>query len=136
MSVTASNGWRADELSTIDGCGDVDIATRRSDGTLRAARTVRIVLHIGVGIELGEKFLHTRNSQSKTQRLIPVIAGIEIPRSEELRHCYLWYLFPVTENPKLCFARQYLLPPQQAGLSTLTGRTIVFEDFFPELVER
>lgn len=35
----ASNGWRADELSTIDGCGEVDIATRRSDGTLRAAST-------------------------------------------------------------------------------------------------
>jgi hypothetical protein len=43
--VTASNGWRADELSTIDGCGEVDIATRRSDGTLRAARIVWIVRH-------------------------------------------------------------------------------------------
>jgi len=36
---------RADELSTIDGCGEVDIATRRSDGTLRAARIVWIVRH-------------------------------------------------------------------------------------------
>jgi len=44
-SVTASNGWRADELSTIDGCGEVDIATRRSDGTLRAARIMWIVRH-------------------------------------------------------------------------------------------
>jgi len=44
-SVTASNGWRADELSTIDGFGEVDIATRRSDGTLRAARIVWIVRH-------------------------------------------------------------------------------------------
>ena len=43
--VTASNGWRADELSTIDGSGEVDIATRRSDGTLRAARIVWIVRH-------------------------------------------------------------------------------------------
>jgi len=34
--VTASNGWRADELSTIDGSGEVDIATRRSDGTTAA----------------------------------------------------------------------------------------------------
>jgi hypothetical protein len=41
----ASNGWRADELSTIDGSGEVDIATRRGDGTLRAARTVWIVRH-------------------------------------------------------------------------------------------
>ena len=47
MSVTASNGWRADELSAIDGCGEVDIATRRSDGTLRTARTVWIVRHDG-----------------------------------------------------------------------------------------
>jgi len=38
--VTASNGWRADELSTIDGCGEVDIATRRSDGTYAALATV------------------------------------------------------------------------------------------------
>ena len=37
--------WRAGELSLIDGCGEVDIATRRSDGTLRAARTVWIVRH-------------------------------------------------------------------------------------------
>ena len=43
--MTASNGWRADELSTIDGNGEVDIATRRSDGTLRAARIVWIVRH-------------------------------------------------------------------------------------------
>jgi hypothetical protein len=43
--VTASNGWRADELSTIDGNGEVDIATRRRDGTLRAARIVWIVRH-------------------------------------------------------------------------------------------
>ena len=41
--MTASNGWRADELSTIDGCGEVDIATRRSDGTLRAARIINPV---------------------------------------------------------------------------------------------
>jgi len=43
--VTASNGWRAGELSAIDGCGEVGIATRRSDGTLRAARIVWIVRH-------------------------------------------------------------------------------------------
>ena len=34
--MTASNGWRADELSTIDGSGEFDIATRRSDGTTAA----------------------------------------------------------------------------------------------------
>jgi len=34
--VTASNGWRADDLSTIDGSGEVDITTRRSDGTTAA----------------------------------------------------------------------------------------------------
>jgi hypothetical protein len=43
--VTPPNGWRADELSAIGDCGEVDIASRRSDGTLRAARTVWIVRH-------------------------------------------------------------------------------------------
>ena len=43
--MTASNGWRADELSTVDCSGEVDIAARRSDGTLRAARIVWIVRH-------------------------------------------------------------------------------------------
>jgi hypothetical protein len=43
--VTAPDGWRADELSAIDANGEVDIATRRSDGTLRAARIVWIVRH-------------------------------------------------------------------------------------------
>ncbi|MDX6344294.1 MAG: hypothetical protein QOH87_4432 [Trebonia sp.] len=43
--MTASSGWRADELSAIDGCGEAGIATRRSDGTLRPARVVWIVRH-------------------------------------------------------------------------------------------
>ena len=43
--MTASNGWCVGELSTIDGSGEVGIATRRSDGTLRAARIVWIVRH-------------------------------------------------------------------------------------------
>jgi hypothetical protein len=41
----AARPWRADELSTIDAAGEVDVATRRSDGTLRSARTVWIVRH-------------------------------------------------------------------------------------------
>jgi hypothetical protein len=44
---TISDGWSADELSTIDRTGEVDIATRRSDGALRAARIVWIVRHDG-----------------------------------------------------------------------------------------
>lgn len=43
--MTASNGWRADELSTVDGSSEAGIATRRSDGTLHAARIVWIVRH-------------------------------------------------------------------------------------------
>jgi hypothetical protein len=38
-------GWTAAELDAIDGTGEVDVATRRSDGTLRAARIVWIVRH-------------------------------------------------------------------------------------------
>jgi hypothetical protein len=43
--VTVSNGWGADEVSTINTTSEVDIATRRSDGTLRATRIVWIVRH-------------------------------------------------------------------------------------------
>jgi hypothetical protein len=43
--MTASNGWRAEELSAIDGWGEAGIATSCSAGTLRAARTVWIVRH-------------------------------------------------------------------------------------------
>jgi hypothetical protein len=53
MSVTASSGWRADELSAIDGCGGASIATRRSDGTLRAARVAGVVF-VEVGTHAGE----------------------------------------------------------------------------------
>jgi hypothetical protein len=42
---TISDGWSADELSTIDRTGEVELATRRSDGTLRATRIVWIVRH-------------------------------------------------------------------------------------------
>jgi hypothetical protein len=37
---TISDDWSADELARIDRTGEVNIATRRSDGTLRAARIV------------------------------------------------------------------------------------------------
>ena len=43
--MTGARGWRADELSLIDGSGEVDIATRRGDATLRAARIVWTVRH-------------------------------------------------------------------------------------------
>jgi hypothetical protein len=43
--VTTSSGWSTDDLSTIDRTGEVGIATRRSDGTLRAARIVWVVRH-------------------------------------------------------------------------------------------
>ena len=43
--MTGSSGWRAGELSLIDGTGEVNIATRRADGTLRSARIVWIVRH-------------------------------------------------------------------------------------------
>ena len=43
--MTATTGWTAAELATIDGTGEVDVATRRGDGTLRADRIVWIVRH-------------------------------------------------------------------------------------------
>jgi hypothetical protein len=45
--MTVVGGWTADELSTIDRTSEVVIATRRSDGTLRAARIVWIVRYEG-----------------------------------------------------------------------------------------
>jgi mannose-6-phosphate isomerase-like protein (cupin superfamily) len=32
--MTVVGGWTADELATIDGTGEVEVATRRQDGTL------------------------------------------------------------------------------------------------------
>jgi hypothetical protein len=45
--VTTAHGWTADELPTIDAAGEVDVATRREDGTMRTARIVWIVRHDG-----------------------------------------------------------------------------------------
>ncbi len=39
------SGWTAAELDLLDGTGEVDVATRRGDGTLRTARIVWIVRH-------------------------------------------------------------------------------------------
>jgi hypothetical protein len=67
--VTASNGWRADALSTIDGSGEVDIATRCRggttaawyrgvqtchDGELSAGRLQRGVAFVEAGTRAGE----------------------------------------------------------------------------------
>ena len=43
--MTAVSGWTADELATINDTGEVDVATRRQDGSLRTARIVWIVRH-------------------------------------------------------------------------------------------
>jgi hypothetical protein len=45
--MTVVGGWTADELATIDGTGEVEVATRRQDGTLRTARIVWIVRYEG-----------------------------------------------------------------------------------------
>ena len=67
--MTASNGWRADELSAIHGSGEVGIVTRRSDGTtaawyrgvqtchegeLSAGRIQRGVVFVEAGTHAGE----------------------------------------------------------------------------------
>ncbi|WP_375484998.1 DUF2255 family protein [uncultured Jatrophihabitans sp.] len=46
MTATA---WTAAELDAIDATGEVDVATRRADGTLRSQRIVWIVRHRGAG---------------------------------------------------------------------------------------
>ncbi len=43
--MTAASTWTADELGAIDATGEVELATRREDGTLRASRIVWIVRH-------------------------------------------------------------------------------------------
>ena len=45
MTSAQSHRWSADELATIAGTAEVDLATSRSDGTLRGARIVWIVRH-------------------------------------------------------------------------------------------
>lgn len=43
--MTAATRWTVDDLAAIDATGEVDVATRRGDGSLRAARIVWIVRH-------------------------------------------------------------------------------------------
>jgi hypothetical protein len=43
------SAWSADELARIGGAGEVDIATRRADGTLRTPRIVWVV-RLGDGL--------------------------------------------------------------------------------------
>jgi hypothetical protein len=43
--MTSAHGWTADDLEAIDATGEVDVATRREDGTLRTSRIVWIVRH-------------------------------------------------------------------------------------------
>ena len=43
--MTARNSWTPNELDAIDATGEVGIATRRADGTLRSPRIVWIVRH-------------------------------------------------------------------------------------------
>ncbi len=43
--MTAATAWTPAQLDTIDSTGEVDVATRRNDQTLRTARIVWIVRH-------------------------------------------------------------------------------------------
>ena len=37
--------WTSTELATIDGAVEIEVATRRADGTVRTARIVWVVRH-------------------------------------------------------------------------------------------
>ena len=37
--------WASDELAAIDGSDQIEVSTRRVDGTLRSSRTVWVVRH-------------------------------------------------------------------------------------------
>ncbi len=72
---------------------------------------------VGMGIKLGKEGFGCCQSQSKGQRLIPIVAGTKIARPEEAGHGDLRNLFAIAKDPKLCPAAHYLGPTQQADFA-------------------
>src|SRR5581483_1603640 len=94
----------------------------------RAPRRPRIASHIGIRVELREKFIERRRTCGEHEGLIAVIAGAKITVAERARHRQLRDFLAIAENAELRLAGENLFPADEARLAAAVRHTIVIDD--------
>jgi len=91
-------------------------------------RGERLSGYIGVGVQLGEKFMNRCHLGGKHERLVTVVAGTEISFPEGLGHRNLSHLFSIAEYAKFGLAPHDLFSTNHTRLSALEGQTVIIND--------
>jgi len=99
-------------------------------GVHRAARGGGIVLHVGVRVKLGKKFLDARGPEGEHPGLVTIVAGAPVAFVEDARHGKLGDFLAVAKNTELGLAGEHFAAADQGGLAGLVGQAIVFDNFF------
>ncbi len=91
------------------------------------SRTMRIMLNIGVCIQLGKKLLYGGSTERKSKRLVPIVARIKITRPEKLGDRYLRNFFAIAEDAEFSLPGKHFFTTQQAGLPAFTNQPVIFQ---------
>ncbi len=90
----------------------------------------------GVGIELGEEFLHVGQAKGKHECLIAVIAAAPVAGFEYFRHGELGYFFAIAKDAKFSFTGKHFFSPNERCMSALIGDFVVLNDLCNEILLR
>src|SRR5690606_33904081 len=98
--------------------------------------TMRLIVFIGVGIQLRKKFFYRSRFRCEGNGLISVIPSIKISRLKKFRQGYLRYFFTIAEDAEFCFSCQHFFTTQQTGFPAFTGKAVIAQHFFTEAIKR
>jgi hypothetical protein len=84
-----------------------------------------------IGVKLSEKFGPAQFTQRSHKRLVTVITRPKIAPLKSVCGSYLRKLFTVAEDAKFSSSAHHVFATQQAGLSALTGYSVIGQDNIP-----
>ena len=101
---------------------------RREVAVHRAAAGPRIVLDVGMRVQLREEFVERADAGGEDEGLIAVVAAAPVALAERARHGQLRDLFAVAEDAEFGLAGQHFPAADQAGLPRAPGDAVVVDD--------
>jgi len=90
---------------------------------------VGVCMKVGVGVQLGEKFLDTGFADGEHEGLAAIVTDAEVSLSERFGHGDLWDFLAIAKNAEFGFAAEDFAPSDQAGLPALHRQTVIAHDF-------
>ena len=96
----------------------------------------RLIVEIGVGVELAEPVLHFEQAGGEHEGLVAVITGADVARPEGAGHGQLGELFAVAEDAEFGFAGEHFLAADQAHMAAQPAEVVVVKDVVGLEVDR